>query len=146
MKKRIIVIVFAVIIAVFTSACNFFPVGNESLGDSEIFIVKDGKITGLTSYGKTLKKITIPDEIDGVPITSIGRHAFEKTRVYYGPMEDSIGVDVEEVVLGSNVVEIASGAFYNTPHLKKVTFNDALVSIGSHAFYRCKSLEEVVHP
>lgn len=42
----------------------------------KVFIVDGNEITGLTNYGKTLTEITIPSEIDGVKITSIGAYSF----------------------------------------------------------------------
>ncbi|MBR2322512.1 MAG: leucine-rich repeat protein [Clostridia bacterium] len=42
-----------------------------------IFNCSNGEITGLTSHGRTLTKIVIPESIDNVEITSVGSYAFK---------------------------------------------------------------------
>ena len=66
-----------------------------------IFNCSNGKITGLTSHGKTLREIVIPDSIDGVKITSIGYRAFYNC--------DSL----TSIVIPDSVTSIGEDAFYD---------------------------------
>ncbi|MBR7072467.1 MAG: leucine-rich repeat domain-containing protein [Eubacterium sp.] len=81
---------------------------------------------------ENLKTVTIPDFINGKPVTVIGYHALGNSR-------DT----TEKVIIGNNVELIDSDAFSYSPKLKTVVFSDSVKTIGIGAFYGCSSLEEI---
>jgi hypothetical protein len=78
----------------------------------------------ITRYRGSSGAVTIPDTINGLPVTAIGSYIFE-----YGPV-----YGVTSVVLGSNVTTIAPYAFADANGLSNVVLDVALKSIGSNAF------------
>ncbi len=122
-----------------------------------IFNISGNSVTGLTSHGKTLSQITIPNAIDGVSITSIGKEACyycnKLTSVVIGDNVTSIGNyafrdcrSLTSVKIGDNVTSIGNYAFYYCNKLTSVVIGDSVTSIGGGAFERCSSLTSVVIP
>ena len=56
------------------------------------------------------------------------------------------GTDLSEIDIPGSVENINEYAFYRNENLKKVTFNEGLVKIGSNSFLSCKSIESIVFP
>ena len=76
--------------------------------EKEIFEVYNQAITGVTDYGATLTEITIPAEVNGMPITAIEGKAFEKCTL------------MKKVVVPDTVTDIAIGAFYKCGNLTEM--------------------------
>ena len=99
-----------------------------------------GAITGIDKAWLAANKdkplsVTIPAEIDGTPVTSIGSQAFLwNTQL--------ISVDLSQAA----ITEIGSFAFNGCGLLEVVTFPNTLTKIGELAFDGCKSLKEVTFP
>lgn len=100
----------------------------------------NGVITGIDEDWLAANKdqplsVTIPAEIDGTPVTSIGSQAFLwNTQL--------ISVDLSQAA----ITEIGSFAFNGCGLLEVVTFPNTLTKIGELAFDGCKSLKEVTFP
>ena len=84
----------------------------------------------------SLKSIVIPNSV-----TEIGQEVFSAG-------ETNPNCKLESVVIGSGLKEITKYSFYYQENLKSVTFAEEsiLESIGDHAFYDCKSLEQIKLP
>ena len=99
-----------------------------------------GAITGIDKAWLAANKdkplsVTIPAEIDGMQVTSIGSQAFLwNTQL--------ISVDLSQAA----ITEIGSSAFNGCGLLEEVTFPNTLTKIGELAFDGCKSLKEVTFP
>ncbi len=78
--------------------------------------------------------VTIPDMLDGYPVTTIDFTAF------YGCH------NVEEVNISDNVTTIGNAAFQNLASLSRVNFGNGLETIGNTAFVGCNGLSELVFP
>ena len=77
--------------------------------------------------------VNIPTEIDGKPVTSIGKHAFS-------------GFSLTEITIPDSVASIGEYAFYGCTSLTEITIPDSVTSIGGYAFKGCTSLTEITIP
>ena len=77
--------------------------------------------------------VEIPAEIDGLPVTSIGKQVFA-------------GRDMKSVVIPEGVTSIGAYAFAGCTSLTSITIPDSVFSIGEYAFQSCISLESVTIP
>jgi hypothetical protein len=89
-------------------------------------------ITGYVGYD-TL--VIIPPNIGGLPVTSIGDHAFD-----HG-FPSTIQVTVPD-----GVTNIGNFAFYYCASLNSITLGSGLLNIGDCAFYFCSALREIAIP
>ncbi len=87
------------------------------------YTINEGKVT-LTEYiGKALD-VTIPESIDGMPVTAIGEEAFK-------------GLQIRSVVIPSGVKEIGWFAFSGCTVLESVSIPSSVLSVGYGAFEYC---------
>lgn len=94
---------------------------------------ENGSIT-LTKYKGLDSCVEIPWDIEGVPVSKIGKNAFKGN------------INLEEVILSPNVVEIMEGAFEGCEKLAQIGWNENLKSIGKRAFYGCYKLMVIKLP
>ena len=71
--------------------------------------------------------VNIPTEIDGKPVTSIGKHAFS-------------GFSLTEITIPDSVASIGEYAFYGCTSLTEITIPNSVVDIGESAFENCTNL------
>ncbi len=81
-------------------------------------------------------ELTIPAEIDGVPVTSI----FKDTRLSY------IDAEVETVHLPDTLQSISLDAFKSMRSLKEIEIPSSVTAIGQRAFLGCTGLTEITLP
>ena len=125
-----------------------------------IFEYANGEITGFTEYGWSqydggkLTSISIPSEISGQKIISVGDSAFYNcsrlTNVIIPDSVTSIGDSafyycrgLTNIKIPDNVSNIGSHAFYECDRLISITIGNGVESIGDNAFSRCNSLTSV---
>lgn len=77
------------------------------------------------------KQMVIPEEIDGLPVKSIGNNAFYQYK------------DVKCFVLPQNLSKIEYGAFYRCYSLETITIPENVNFIDYETFFRCSSLSEI---
>ncbi|MDR2941754.1 MAG: leucine-rich repeat domain-containing protein, partial [Treponema sp.] len=110
-RKKIIVTAIVLIIALF-SACY---------DDENNFIAEiHDKTVEITYYVGTKTNINIPQRIQKLPVTAIGKRAFA-------------GKKLTGVKIPNGVTVIDNFAFYEN-HLSKIIIPDTVVSIGDAAF------------
>ena len=78
--------------------------------------------------------LVIPSEINGHPVTSIGRSAFEGC------------TGLTSVTIPDSVTSIGDRVFYGCSGMTSVTIPDSVTSISSSAFYGCSGLTSVTIP
>ena len=126
-----------VILAVVIAVCVGIIVGVASCMQSDAYIFNVSYENGeaiVTEYrGKDVETLVIPSEIDGKPVTKIGKDAFE----YH---------DFKKVVIPNTVKVIERNAFYSCGKLSEVVIPSSVTKIGTRAFYNCTSLSNVVIP
>lgn len=91
------------------------------------------EITGCDA-NSTSFELTIPETIEGLPVTKIGKQAFY--------MQNQL----TSVTLPSSLTEIGDEAFIGCTSITQITIPESVTSIGNSAFYRCKSLETINVP
>ncbi len=95
------------------------------------YTIKNGKAV-ITSCGESKGKIFLPDEIEGLPVVSLGRYALANIR------------SAEEIILPSSLETVESLAFYNDRGLKRLDLPESVCRIGGDAFKNCDGIKEVV--
>ncbi|MEG0076889.1 MAG: leucine-rich repeat protein [Erysipelotrichaceae bacterium] len=100
---------------------------------SHLFMFDTNKqeITGFISLPDVSNKLIIPNEINGIPVLSIGNDAFS-------------GIQFPTVEIPEGIINIGNSAFENNRALQSVRFPSTLKTLGTHAFDSCDHLEEVV--
>ena len=100
-------------------------------GDFEYEVLSEtGKTCEITGYTGNATELTIPSELDGYTVTSIGGSAFKYCNFLSAKIPDS-------------VTSIGISAFYSCDSLTSVTIPNSVTSIGEMAFYNCTSLTNI---
>jgi len=86
----------------------------------------------------TVTSAVIPEEIDGVAVTSIGDCLFAD----YGGVSETL----KSVTLPESIQTIGYEAFYNCAGLTEIKIPSQVKVIHYHTFYNCKSLTDVTLP
>lgn len=106
----------------------FYPV----FGGNIHFDKSNGTVTGCDN---SVTGAIIPETIEGIPVTAIGRAAFE-----------SCGGSLTVVSIPSSVTTIQDAAFFSCCGLQKINIPDSVAFIGVSAFLSCGSLREITIP
>lgn len=126
MKKIFLAIVFA---CISITALGIPNVSADVNGDLT-YKISDGQIE-ITGCSESAVKITIPSEIDGIPVTTVGDSSFGGC------------TNLAKVTIPESVTSIGVGAFLNCSNLLKIAIPDSVKSIGDMAFWDCLNLTEV---
>lgn len=94
----------------------------------------------LTRYTGNEAEVTIPSEIDGLPVTALSGYSGNGT---YGVFEDKYIVSVE---IPDTVTSIGGHAFDSCSKLLAIKISENVTNIGDSAFYGCTSLTSVNIP
>lgn len=94
----------------------------------------DGAVT-ITGFTSDLTgKVTVPAEIDGLPVTKIGEGAFK------------YNFKITEVTLPDSITELGKLAFKSCGKMIKATLPKNLTAIPESCFEECRKLESLVIP
>ena len=97
------------------------------------YTVEDGKVT-ITGYTGPGGDATIPDAINGLPVTNIGDSALQ----FCGSLTG--------ITIPDSVTSIGTNAFYHCGLLTSVTIGSGVTNIGDQAFAACERLSSVMIP
>jgi hypothetical protein len=120
-----------------------------TLDNGEISI---GNYIGYLSSGSA---VTIPDQVNGLPVTSIGNGAFDDiylTSVTIPASVTDIGINAFSytglgvVTIPNSVTNIEYGAFLGCHNLESVVIGNHVTHIGDGAFEYCRKLTDVTIP
>lgn len=106
---------------------------NKTYKGFEYEVNKDDTVT-IVSYSGKGYTITIPNEIDGKTVTTIGKKAFEQNK------------NIRRLVLSNGLKTIDDYAFTGCSALTAVHTNDGLERIGKYAFLECSRLNGIELP
>jgi len=120
------------------------------------YSTNNGAIT-ITRYTGPGGDVTIPNELDGLPVTSIGDVAFQDcTGLTSVVMPDSVTrignqafaycLALTSITIPDSVTSIGEGAFSECTSLTSIAIPDSVTSIGQEAFLYCTSLTCVIIP
>ena len=116
-------------------ASLFAPKAEAATYDIYTYAVSsDGTITITDCKGSASGAITIPSEIDGKSVTSIGEKAF------WGC------TGLTSVTIPNSVTSIGDGAFLECTGLTSITIPNSVTSIGDWAFDGCTGLTSITIP
>lgn len=93
----------------------------------------NGGVT-ITGFDESVKDVIIPSEIEGLPVTSIGHHAFYECS------------GITSVTIPNSVTSIESYAFYECSGLTYIGIPNSVTSIGCYAFEYCHNITSVDIP
>jgi len=111
-------------------------VSAATYGDFE-YTLEDDYTCTITKYNGSAANVTIPSEIDGYKVLSIGNYAFYNC------------TSMESVTVSNSIGYIGLGAFSGCTNLKNIdirTSGGNTIYIYDGAFYGCTSLDNVVIP
>ncbi|MGI6691883.1 MAG: leucine-rich repeat domain-containing protein [Christensenellales bacterium] len=135
--KRALLLTFALLLlAVLPSPAAVQAEELLTSGDYEYRILEDGTAEIARCYGATSypgPPLTIPGNLDGLPVTSIGNRAF-------------FGLLTGEIIIPEGVTSIGSEAFEMCSKLTVIIIPNSVTRIGDRAFNGCESLATIVHP
>ena len=112
----------------------------------------------LLKYKGSLEYLAVPSEVNGEPITEIGKDAFkENTTIKSVTLSEDITYVGEDAFYGCTsleninalgVIKVDFGAFYDCISLSKLddTNFKKLETIGQKAFYNCFNIQEILLP
>lgn len=120
------------------------------------FDIEHGEAT-IADYKGQSDFLTVPQEIQGVPVTTIGDGAFYGCQALVQvTIPDSVkNIDtyafqycsnLTNVATGNGVTNVAACAFYGCENLSAIIFGERVASIGYQAFAYCSSLRSVALP
>ena len=118
------------------------------------FEIVEGKSVTITRYSGLADEVAIPERIKGLPVTDIGKGAFNGCRtltsVTIPSSVTTIGGDafrgcdrLTSITIPSSVRYIKDCAFYRCTRLTSVTIPSSVITIGDYAFTECKSLKSI---
>ena len=132
--------------------CKLADESDGVLIDLELNEDGDGYVVvGIGSFNE--RDLVIPDTYKGLPVTEIGREAFEGSEtlknVIIPDSVEKIGVgafancrSLTHVTFGNGLVEIADSAFMATS-LLRITLPDSVKKIDDNAFADCRLLDSI---
>ena len=91
----------------------------------------NAQITKYTGAGGT---VTMPNTLDGLPVTSIG----------YGAFKDC--TDLTSISIPQGVTSIGSFAFYGCTGLTSIIIPQGVTSIGDYTFFGCTGITSIIIP
>ena len=115
----------------------------ELIFDKDKGVIKGINATWLDENKDKLLSVTIPAEIGGVAVTSIGQYAFQAKNAGLTNHPQVAAVDFSDA---TNLEKIDSQAFMHSPVASVDLSKTKVATIGKFAFGECTSLETFIFP
>lgn len=117
----------------FFATVDTAPMQAPAIASGDCFILENGVLY----FNKALydgSELTVPSQINGKPVTSIGRYCFANC------------TELTSIILPDSLTSISEGAFSGCTALRAMDIPDHVTTIGKKAFYGCSALEAVQIP
>ena len=118
--------------------------------------IADGEVTITDCDTSISGELTIPETIEGYPVTGIGEWAFENctdlTNVKIPDSVTNIGsgafqyCNFTSIAIPDSVANIGNDTFYGCANLTSITIPNGVTSIEIYTFYGCTSLTSIIIP
>ena len=133
MMKKMLAVLAALLVLLGVSAA-LAEAGEERTCGSYRYVVLTDGMAEITGYSGSDKKLTVPDQLDGYPVVSIGSRAFSGKHMLTG------------VTLPEGLTTLGKGAFKGCGALTSVTLPHGLTTLGDEVFSDCDELTSIVLP
>ena len=108
--------------------------GHTDDGLLYLFTDKNENKIQISGYIGDASDVTIPSEIEGVPVVKVADSAFEENET------------ISSVYISESVTELGNHAFKNCSNLTSVNLPESLKTLGTYSFEECDKLEKVELP
>lgn len=98
------------------------------------YVVMDNAFARIDNCKREIENVTIPSEIDGLPVKALGSDIFNESE------------KVVEIICPDSIESIGSCAFRLLPNLKRVVFPANVATFSASWLQHCESIEEIVLP
>lgn len=111
-------------------------------GDYVYYAENGGAV--IYKYNGNETEITVPDKLDGLPVTALGSFSFSSH--LNGADEGGEALKIKSVILPATLLEIGDNAFRDCKELQSVTFTGNTETIAERAFSGCVKLSSINIP
>ena len=134
------------------SYCGQSVLDTEILSNGEyIYIIVNDEIYIVNYIGdKSLRTLYIPEQIEGLPVVSLGLNRLKMDNPFTVIMPDTIrnidffrSSNIEKIVISNNTNTIGSNAFNGCSNLKEIVFGSNIMNIENNSFGGCSALESI---
>lgn len=132
MKRKILLSFIFICIIILAFGIVNASAETYSYGDLTYKIENDEIV--ITDCDSEVTKVTIPEQIDGYPVTGISESAFRRCK------------SLKDVTIADSITTIGNYAFYGLADLNDVILPCSLTQIGKMAFYECSNLKKLYIP
>ena len=158
MKQRIVALLLTLVLALSLLPASAFAADMTEDGLRYQLTMDAGECCAvITGYTGTAAELTIPSEIDGCAVKSIGESAFQSCKTLKSvKLPDSLTelgkfaffdcTSLTSVTIPAGVTHIPLGAFDGCNKLTEVILPDGLTGLDSYAFSGCKKLKQITIP
>lgn len=122
---------YCCILVLLSMLLGMFPLPAVSAEGVFSYLIAEGEVI-ITGYTGEEETVTVPAELEGLPVTTVGELAFESA-------------GMKELILPESIRVLEDGAFYDCAALERVTLG-GIAYIGEVAFADCVRLQEVHLP
>ena len=133
-------------------ACEIEHIGNQNEYNYEIYTHNNEQKVKITAYYGSDENVTLPEMIDGLKVSCIGKGAFKNNRymrsVGLPPFVEAIDEDafrgsshLQNVKIPGSVKFIGDHAFADLPELKRIRIPSSVTKFGRNVFKRCPLLQ-----
>jgi len=129
--------------------------GAQSTGDFSISFTGNMEGIRITGYTGSARAITIPADIEGIPVKEIGNNAFANRNITSVVIPGSVTIigenafsgsrQLTSVIMHDNIVQIGDFAFRGTG-ITQIDLPSKITIINRGLFFECTSLTSIVIP
>lgn len=121
------------------------PIEEPMVAGDFYYVLTDEGTAAIVDYTGETERLTIPDELDGFPVTAITAFAFN-AHDNLGKVPGGVCSNLKELSLPASIVDIGDWAFSLCTSLEVINLPDEVSSFGIGVFYGCEKLAEVTVP